>query len=95
MDYTKIATEDRGSEDSFGRTIMALGYLINRGPGSLVIKTGVSIFVKAIPHIDKLVSIRGIANSIVGLCQFIKYNYPDDINTNLVASLADKNAIHV
>jgi hypothetical protein len=90
MDYTKVAAEDRGSEDSFGRTIMALGFLINEGPTSLLVKTGLGIFNKAVPHIDTLVSIRGIANSIVGVCQFIKFNYPDDTKTNLVAKLANK-----
>jgi hypothetical protein len=90
MDYTKVAVEDRGSEDSFGRTIMALGFLINEGPTNLLIKTGIGIFNKALPHIDALVSIRGIANSIVGVCQFVKFNYPDDTKANLVAKLADK-----
>jgi hypothetical protein len=90
MDYTKIVVEDRGSEDSFGRTIMALGFLINEGPTSLLIKTGIGIFNKALPHIDTLVSIRGIANSIVGVCQFIKFNYPDDTRANLVTRLANK-----
>ena len=41
-------------------------------------------------HIEKLVSIRGIANSIIGVCQFIKYNYPDDTKTNLVIKLSNK-----
>ncbi len=90
MDYTKVAIEDRGSEDSFGRTIMALGFLINEGPTSLLVKTGIGIFNKALPHIDTLVSIRGIADSIVGVCQFVKFNYPDDTKTNLVAMLANK-----
>jgi hypothetical protein len=90
MDYTKVAVEDRGSEDSFGRTIMALGFLINEGPTNLLIKTGIGIFNKAAPHIDTLVSIRGIANSIVGVCQFVKFNYPDDTKTNLVTKLANK-----
>ncbi len=90
MNYTKVATEERGSEDSFGRTVMALGFLINEGPSILLSKMGTGIFSKAYCHIDKLVSIRGIANSVVGICQFIKYNYPDDIKRNLVIKLADK-----
>jgi hypothetical protein len=40
--------------------------------------------------IDKLKSIRGMANSIVGLCQFIKYNYPDDVKRDLVIALSNK-----
>lgn len=90
MSYTKVCLEERGSEDSFGRTIMALGFLVNEGPSKGVIKTGADIFSRAYHHIEKLVSLRGIANSIVGVCQYIKYNYPDDQKTDLVASLSNK-----
>lgn len=90
MSYTKEAFEERGSEDSFGRTIMALGFLVNESPSHLLAKTGCEIFSKAYRHIDQLVSIRGIANSMVGLCQYIKYNYPDDVKRDLVIKLADK-----
>jgi len=90
MSYTKVSEEERGSEDSFGRTIMALGFLINDGPSHMLVRTGVEIFSRACRHIDKLTSIRGIANSIVGLCQFIKYNYPDDVKTEVVTNLANK-----
>src|SRR3954454_14384516 len=40
MSYTKGAEEERGSEDSFGRTILALGFLANEGPSRLLSKTG-------------------------------------------------------
>jgi len=90
MSYTKVAEEERGSEDSFGRTIMALGYLANEGTSNMLSKTGAEIFTRAYCHIEKLQSIRGIANSIIGVCQFIKYNYPDDIKRDLVIELANK-----
>ncbi|MCW3113030.1 MAG: group 1 glycosyl transferase [Segetibacter sp.] len=90
MSYTKVAHEERGSEDSFGRTILALGFLVNEAPSHLLSKTGAEIFSKAYRHIDQLVSVRGIANSIVGLCQYIKYNYPDDVKRDLVIKLANK-----
>lgn len=90
MSYTKVADEERGSEDSFGRTIMALGFLVNEGTSRMHIRTGADIFSKAYNQIDKLVSIRGIASSIIGLCQFIKYNYPDDVKSDLVTTLTDK-----
>lgn len=90
MSYTKEAFEERGSEDSFGRTIMALGFLANEAPSHLLARTGSDIFLKAYRHIDQLTSIRGIANSIIGVCQFIKHNYPDDIKRNLVIKLANK-----
>ena len=90
MDYTKVCHEERGSEDSFGRTMMALGYLVNQGSSPPFIKTGADIFSRGYCHIDKLISLRGIANSIIGVCQFIKYNYPDDIKRNLVIKLSGK-----
>jgi len=90
LSYTMTVTEDRGSEDSFGRTMMALGFLINEGSSHLSIRTAQGIFTKAYPHVNKLTSLRGIANTIVGICQFIKYNYPDDLKRNMVIHLADK-----
>jgi hypothetical protein len=90
LSYSKTAPEDRGSEDSFGRTMMALGYLINEGPSNLLIRTAQGIFTNAYPHVHKLTSLRGIANTIVGICQFIKYHYPDDRKRDMVIDLSDK-----
>jgi hypothetical protein len=90
LSYEKTTMEDRGSEDSFGRTLMALGFLVNEGPTHLLIRTALGIFVKAYEHVDGLVSIRGIANAMIGICQVIKYNFPDDLKQNMVIRLADK-----
>lgn len=90
LSYTKEVTESRGSEDSFGRTMMALGFLINEGPSHLVIKTAKEIFARAYPHVNQLISIRGIANTITGICQFIKCHYPDDRKRDMVIDLSDK-----
>lgn len=90
LTYNKKKPEIRGSEDSYGRTLMALGFLINDGTSPLQVKTGEEIFAKAYPHVNSLTSLRGIANSIVGICQFIKYHFPDDLKRNMVISLADK-----
>jgi hypothetical protein len=90
LSYSKYAHEERGSEDSFGRTIMALGYLVNESPNHMLSKTAADIFIKAYGHIDKLTSLRGIANSMIGVCKYIRYNYPDDLNEQLVLRMADK-----
>jgi hypothetical protein len=89
MSYSKSIIEERGSEDSFGRTIMALGFLANEGTTTLLIRSAAEMFSRAYPHIAKLTSLRGRANAVIGLCQFIKYNYPDDLKTDLVTSLAN------
>src|SRR6476660_4911164 len=49
MSYSKVCLEDRGSEDSFGRTIMALGYLVNDAPSRSLITIASGIFNKAYP----------------------------------------------
>lgn len=90
MHYTKVCPEKNGSEDSFGRTLMALGYLVNEGYSPLLVKAGKEIFANVSPTADHLVTVRGIASSIIGLCQFIKGNYPDDLNKEKVVRLANK-----
>ena len=90
LSYTRESTEERGSEDSFGRTMMALGFLINEGPTNLLVKTAQEIFSKAFPHVTELTSPRGIANTIIGICQFVKYHYPDDRKIITVMDLSDK-----
>ncbi len=90
MSYAKTSTDEAGSEDSFGRTIMALGYLANDGTSKPAVKTGVEIFLKAYKQVHGLVSLRGIANSIIGICQFVKFNFPDDLKVETVIALSDK-----
>ncbi|RFM30586.1 glycosyltransferase [Deminuibacter soli] len=90
MSYTKSCAEVYGSEDAYGRTMLALGYLINEGHNRLLVKTGREIFAKAFKHVDELVSLRGIANSIIGTCQYIKATYPDDRKEEAVVQLANK-----
>jgi len=90
MSYSKVTHEDRGSEDSFGRTMMALGFLINECGTPLLTKTGIDIFNKAYPHVNGLISLRAIANSIIGICQYIKFNFPDDVKRDMVIKLSNK-----
>ncbi|HEU5363903.1 MAG TPA: glycosyltransferase [Hanamia sp.] len=90
MSYTKDISEERGSEDSFGRTVMALGFLVHERPSDMLSKTAAEIFSRAYSHIEQLTSARGIANAIIGVCQYIKYNYPDDLKRDLVIRLSDK-----
>jgi glycosyltransferase involved in cell wall biosynthesis len=90
MGYNKDCLEEQGSEDAFGRTLMALGYLVHTGSSTLMVKTGEEIFLQALPHVTGLVSPRAIASSIIGVCQFIQFNYPDDLKKEIVVQLANK-----
>lgn len=90
MHYNKQIVIDGSSEDAYGRTMMALGYLIAYGPSPLTIKTAEEMFLKAAPHMDRLISLRGIANSLIGLCMFIGSNNSNEEQLNKVGLLADK-----
>jgi hypothetical protein len=90
MHYNKEIVIDGSSEDAYGRTMMALGYLMTYAPSPLTIKTAEEIFLKAAPHMDKLISLRGIANSLIGLCMFIGSNNSHEEQVDRVGQLADK-----
>lgn len=90
MFYTKACPEDRGSEDAFGRTLMALGYLLHGGRHEMSVRTAADIFAAAYPHTETLRSPRAIAYAIIGICQHLRFRYPDDLKRNRVTQLADK-----
>ncbi len=65
------------SEDTFGRAVWTLGYLLNHAPGDAFYQTGKMMFHAASPHFEKLNSVGGIANTIIGIAYYLK-NTPDD-----------------
>ncbi|GAA3637469.1 glycosyltransferase family 4 protein [Flavivirga jejuensis] len=77
MSYEKKFLDEKGSEDSFGRTIWAMGYLIRLAPNDSHFQFAKDIFFKSYHHFEKITSIRAIANIIIGLCHFLK-RYPDN-----------------
>src|SRR3989339_809935 len=62
LSFSRNFLDEVGSEDSFGRTIWALGYLLANAPNDAYYRTGKLIFFDASPNFEKLKSIRGIAN---------------------------------
>ncbi len=77
MSYEKKFLDERGSEDSFGRTIWAMGYLIKLAPNDSHFQFAKDLFFKSYSHFEQIESIRAIANIIIGLCYFLK-RYPDN-----------------
>ena len=92
LGYSKAPSpEERGSEDAFGRTLMALGFLVNEGPSHLLMKYRARyIFGKPISMSINWFPCGGMANAIIGVCQVIKYNYPDDLKQDMVVGLSNK-----
>ena len=67
-----------GSEDSFGRTIWALGYLIRYSPNNSYKEFAKEVFIKAYPQFTKLKALRGIANTMVGISHYLKAYHTDE-----------------
>jgi len=78
LSFNRSFLDKRGSEDSFGRTIWALGYLLNNAPNDSYYQSARMIFFNALPEISKLTAIRAIAASIIGISYYLKSNPSDD-----------------
>jgi glycosyltransferase involved in cell wall biosynthesis len=93
LSFSRQYLDEVGSEDSFGRTIWALGYLIGCAPNNSYTEFAIEIFRKSIPHFEALTYIRGRANTIIGICHYLKV-FPTDegmvrILINLTQPLVD------
>jgi hypothetical protein len=79
LSFSRQFLDEVGSEDSFGRTIWAIGYMLDNSPNDSYYQIGRLIFDKATPIFDKLKSIRSIANTIIGVCHYLNSNMSDDV----------------
>nr|MBC8489343.1 glycosyltransferase [Bacteroidota bacterium] len=77
LSFSRNYLDEIGSEDSFGRTIWALGFLIYCFPKDSYHQLGLDIFKKSIPFFKQLKHLRGIANTIIGMSFFLK-RFPED-----------------
>jgi hypothetical protein len=75
MTYERNLLEDT-SDDAYGRTIWALGYLIRFAPINPTFHLGLELFEHALPQLNNLTYARGYANCILGLYHYIK-RFPD------------------
>lgn len=78
LSFNRNFLDEVGSEDSFGRTIWAIGYMLANAPNDSYNQMGRQIFFSAVPAFEHLKSIRSIANTIVGICYYLKSNPSDD-----------------
>jgi glycosyltransferase involved in cell wall biosynthesis len=90
LSFSRNFLDEVGSEDSFGRTIWALGYLMGNAPSDAYYQTGKSIFFNASPNFEKLKSIRSIANTMIGVSYYLKSNPSDDSMIERLRSMANK-----
>lgn len=88
LSFNRNFLDEVGSEDSFGRTIWALGYLLNNAPNDSYFQTGRLVFSDASGNFVKLRSVRGIANTIIGISYYLRSNPSDDSLTEILRNLS-------
>jgi len=89
LSFSRNFLDEVGSEDSFGRTIWALGYLLGNAPNDAYYQTGKLVFFNAAPNFEKLKSIRSIANTMIGISYYLRSNPSDDTMTERLRNLAN------
>jgi glycosyltransferase involved in cell wall biosynthesis len=77
LSFNRQYLDEVGSEDSFGRTIWALGYLIGCAASNSYREFAIELFQKSIRHFKDLRHLRGMANSIIGLSLYLQ-TFPTD-----------------
>lgn len=77
LSYKHEYLDKIGSEDAFGRSIWALGYLSLYAPDSAGSRFAEELFRKASPNFKNLVHARGIANTIIGITYYLKAHHAD------------------
>jgi len=88
LSFNRNYQDEVGSEDSFGRTIWALGYLLWNAPNDAYYQTGKLVFFNASPNFEKLKSIRSIANTMIGISYYLKSNPSDESMTERLRNMA-------
>jgi glycosyltransferase involved in cell wall biosynthesis len=90
LSFRRDFLDERGSEDSFGRAIWSLGYLLGNAPNDAYYQSAKQIFFDAVPNFQKLQSVRSIANTIIGTSYYLKSNPHDEAINEVLALLASK-----
>ncbi len=90
MSFNRNFLDDIGSEDSFGRTIWALGYMLANAPNDSYYQISKLLFFNALPIFEKLESIRSIANTMIGISYYLRSNPSDENLTEVLRKLTDR-----
>jgi len=71
LSFNRQYLDEVGSEDSFGRTIWALGYLICCTSSNSYREFATEIFHRSFRHFEALHHLRGMANTIIGISLYL------------------------
>jgi hypothetical protein len=89
MTYERTLLDDT-SDDTFGRTFWALGFMIRFAPTDSLFHLGLDLFDHSLPQLDNLTYPRGYANCLLGLYHYAK-QFPDQERfLKLIQKLSEK-----
>jgi glycosyltransferase involved in cell wall biosynthesis len=89
LSFKREYLDEVGTEDSFGRTIWSLGYLINCAPNNSYREFARELFLRSVPHFKDLKHLRGLGNTIIGLTYFLKAHPNDEHIKDQLDKLAE------
>ncbi|MFW5944743.1 MAG: glycosyltransferase family 4 protein [Bacteroidota bacterium] len=72
LSFDRTFQDEKGTEDSFGRTIWALGYLVKNKPFDSYKQVAKGLFNRSVNQFEQLNSLRGIATTVIGLIFFLQ-----------------------
>lgn len=90
LHFNRTYLDENGSEDSFGRNIWALGYLIRFAPDNSYREFAAELFHKSFDVFKELSHVRGYANSIIGISHYLKYYQSDEDMMKMLIDLTNK-----
>jgi len=89
MSFSRQYLDDVGSEDSFGRTVWSLGYLIANATSNSYKEFATEVFQRSFPHFRSLTFLRGMANTIIGISLYLQMNPTDEGMVNELIRLTE------
>ena len=90
LHFNRSYLDETGTEDSFGRNIWALGYLVRYAPNNSYREFAAELFSKSVEVFKELKNVRGYANTIIGICHYLKYHQSDEGMIRILMKLTNK-----
>lgn len=89
LSFKREYLDEVGTDDSFGRTMWALGFMVCNSPNSSYKEFARELFFNSLQHLKKITHLRGYADAAIGLSHYLK-SYPDEEVQLKLVSLCGK-----
>ncbi len=90
MTYDRRWIEERGSEDSHGRSVLGLGMAVAIGQKSGQLGVSMELFQQALPALEEFSSLRSMVFGLIGIYYYLKRFHGDSEARRVMEVLADR-----